>query len=68
MKAVSFYRFFDLKEPQAFRDDLQARCEQLGLLGTILIASEGFNGTVAGSEAAVLVAVCVAARACRIKW
>ena len=54
MKAVSFYRFFELKEPQAFRDDLQARCEQLGLLGTILIAGEGFNGTVAGSEEAVL--------------
>jgi len=54
MKAVSFYRFFDLKELQAFRDDLQARCEQLGLLGTILVASEGFNGTVAGSEESVL--------------
>ncbi len=53
MKAVSFYRFFELKEPQALRDELQARCEQLGLLGTILVASEGFNGTVAGSEAAV---------------
>ena len=54
MKAVSFYRFFDLADPRAFRDDLQARCQKLGLLGTILVASEGFNGTVAGSEEAVL--------------
>jgi len=54
MKAVSFYRFFDLADPQAFCDDLQARCQELGLLGTILVAGEGFNGTVAGSEEAVL--------------
>jgi UPF0176 protein len=54
MKAVSFYRFFDLDDPQAFRDELQAQCERLGLLGTILVASEGFNGTVAGCEEAVL--------------
>lgn len=54
MKAVSFYHFFDLDEPQTFRDELQTRCERLGLLGTILVACEGFNGTVAGSQEAVL--------------
>jgi UPF0176 protein len=54
MKAVSFYRFFDLEKPHAFRDELQAECERLGLLGTVLVAHEGFNGTVAGSQEAVL--------------
>lgn len=53
MKVVSFYRFLDIGEPQAFRDELQALCEELDLLGTILVASEGFNGTIAGSEEAV---------------
>lgn len=53
MKVVSFYRFLDLEDPSSFRDALQTLCEQLGLLGTILVAAEGFNGTVAGSAAAV---------------
>ncbi len=53
MKVVSFYRFLDLEDQQSFRDALQALCDELGLLGTILVAAEGFNGTVAGSEAAV---------------
>ena len=53
MKVVSFYRFLDLKNPQSFRDALQTRCEELGLLGTILLAPEGFNGTIAGSVEAV---------------
>ena len=53
MKVVSFYRFLDLKNPQSFRDALQTRCEELGLLGTILLAPEGFNGAIAGSAKAV---------------
>jgi UPF0176 protein len=54
MKAVSFYHFFDLQDAQAFCEELRALCERLGLLGTILVANEGFNGTVAGDEEAVL--------------
>ena len=53
MKVVSFYRFLDLKNPQSFRDALQTRCDELGLLGTILLAPEGFNGAIAGSAKAV---------------
>lgn len=53
MKVVSFYRFLDIGDPQAFRDELQVLCEEISLLGTILVASEGFNGTIAGSEEAV---------------
>ena len=53
MKVVSFYRFLDLPEPKAFRDALQSVCEEHGLLGTILVAGEGFNGTIAGSERAL---------------
>jgi len=54
MKVVSFYRFLDLVEPETFRDELQSLCDAEGLLGTILVATEGFNGTLAGTEAAVL--------------
>ena len=53
MKVVSFYRFLDLESPPAFRDELLAQCEQQGLLGTILVAPEGFNGSISGDEAAM---------------
>ena len=53
MKVVSFYRFFDLEDPQASCAKLQALCDENGLLGTILVASEGVNGTLAGSRDAV---------------
>jgi len=48
MKVVSFYRFLDLPEPGEFQSDLQRVCEQHRLLGTVLVAAEGFNGTVTG--------------------
>lgn len=54
MKVVSFYRFLDLEEPEKLRDELQSLCDAEGLLGTILIATEGFNGTLAGTQNAVL--------------
>jgi len=54
MKVASFYRFLDLGDSDSFRDELQVLCEQQRLLGTILVATEGINGTVAGDEAAIL--------------
>jgi UPF0176 protein len=53
MKVVSLYRFLDLKDPESFKDQLNAICVEQGLLGTMLVATEGFNGTLAGGEAAV---------------
>jgi UPF0176 protein len=53
MKVVSLYRFLDLQEPETFREDLKQICDQQQLLGTVLVATEGFNGTVAGSESAI---------------
>jgi UPF0176 protein len=53
VKVVSFYRFLDLPDAQALRNQLQVLCEQHGLLGTILLADEGVNGTLAGSAEAV---------------
>ena len=46
---ASFYRFVDLADPPALREALQRRCEQHDLLGTVLVASEGVNGTLAGA-------------------
>lgn len=53
MKVASFYRFLDVGDPASFRAGLEARCRELGLLGTVLVASEGVNGTLAGDDAAI---------------
>lgn len=50
MKVASFYRFLDLADPAAFRQALFATCRAKGLLGTVLVADEGINGTLAGAE------------------
>lgn len=54
MKVAAFYRFLDLENPEAFRRNLKAVCEQQHLLGTVLVAHEGFNGTLAGEEPDIL--------------
>ncbi len=48
MKVVSFYRFLDLDDPETFADSLRELCSGQALLGTVLVATEGFNGTLAG--------------------
>jgi UPF0176 protein len=53
MKVASFYRFLDVQDPAEFRDGLQSLCDEQALLGTILVASEGFNGTLAGSAESI---------------
>ncbi len=53
MKVASFYRFVDVASPRELRGALRARCADADLLGTILVAAEGVNGTLAGSEAGI---------------
>ena len=50
MKVASFYRFLDLAETGGFRDALFELCRDRGLLGTVLVAAEGVNGSLAGNE------------------
>jgi UPF0176 protein len=54
MKVAAFYRFLDLADVKAFRDELQAYCDDRDVLGTILVAAEGVNGTICGPETAIL--------------
>ena len=53
MKVASFYRFLDLPDPQNFKNALQGICDEQRLLGTVLVASEGFNGSITGEETAI---------------
>jgi UPF0176 protein len=54
MKVAAFYHFLDLANVGAFRDDLQAFCDERDVLGTILVAGEGFNGTICGPGETIL--------------
>jgi UPF0176 protein len=46
---AAFYKFVALPDYRAMRESLQRGCEELGLLGSILLAEEGINGTVSGT-------------------
>jgi UPF0176 protein len=50
---ISCYKFVTLTDREALKADLTARCQALGLMGTILLAPEGINVFLAGSRAAI---------------
>lgn len=50
---AAFYKFTRLDNVTGRVEKLDAFCQQRNLLGTILVASEGINATVAGDEDAV---------------
>jgi UPF0176 protein len=52
-RVAALYRFVRLEHHESLRAPLAAFCCGRGIKGTLLIAREGINGTVAGSEAAI---------------
>jgi UPF0176 protein len=50
---AALYHFAPLAEPAASRDALLSLCEEAGLKGTLLLAREGINGTIAGTRDAL---------------
>jgi UPF0176 protein len=48
-KVAAFYQFTPLADFRALREPLRARCADLKLKGSVLLASEGINGTLAGT-------------------
>lgn len=48
---ISFYQYHQLKDPKAFRDELYATLEQLGVMGRVYVASEGINAQISVPEA-----------------
>jgi UPF0176 protein len=49
-RVAAFYQFAALPDFRALRDPLRALCAALGLKGSVLLAHEGINGTIAGSD------------------
>lgn len=52
-RVVAFYRFVEVAEPAVHQAALKAMLETYNLCGTILIAPEGLNGTIASDDAGI---------------
>ena len=50
---AAFYRFVTITDREDMRSRLLARCLELKILGTILLASEGINATIAGAPTSI---------------
>jgi UPF0176 protein len=53
VKVAAFYQFAALPDFRELREPLRAICARLALKGSVLLAHEGVNGTLAGCEAAI---------------
>ncbi len=53
IQVAALYRFTRFEDHASLKDPLLALCEEVGVKGTILLAAEGINGTIAGSENAI---------------
>ena len=54
---AALYRFAAFDEPEKLQPSLLRLCKQQGIKGTLLLAKEGINGTIAGSENAIAAVV-----------
>ena len=52
-QVAAFYQFAALPDFRELREPLRAICARLGLKGSVLLAAEGINGTLAGSADAI---------------
>lgn len=50
---ATFYKFAAISELEAKRGQIFALCEELEVRGTIILAEEGINGTIAGTAEAI---------------
>src|SRR3954471_11090893 len=52
-RVAAFYQFAALPDFRELREPLRATCTELDLRGSVLLAQEGINGTLAGTPAAI---------------
>ena len=53
IRVAALYRFARLDDPEALRARLAELCAAERIKGTLLVAHEGINGTIAGAPAAI---------------
>jgi len=54
---AAFYKFVEWDNLKRKKSDLERLCLKNNIVGTILLANEGINGTIAGSEGSVLAVI-----------
>ena len=47
---ASLYKFVEIDDLSPLQDDLYAICNENNIMGTILLANEGINGTISGNR------------------
>ena len=47
---ASFYKFVPIRNLEKLKNTLYHNCRDLGISGTVLLADEGINGTIAGTR------------------
>lgn len=53
IRVAALYRFTPFDSPESFQEPLLELCRKEGVKGILLLAKEGINGTIAGSDAAI---------------
>ena len=54
---AAFYKFVDWNNLKRKKSEIEKLCLENNIVGTILLANEGINGTIAGSEESVLAVI-----------
>jgi UPF0176 protein len=49
MRVLLYYKYVPIDDPESFKDEHLKLCKDIGLLGRIIVAPEGINGTVSGT-------------------
>ena len=57
-QVAALYRFASFDDPAALRQPLIDLCAAEGVMGTLLLAREGVNGTIAGTEGGIAAVLC----------
>ncbi len=50
---ISFYKFVEISTPANLKSKILDKCKELKILGTVILAHEGINGSLAGTQAAI---------------
>lgn len=48
-RVLLYYQYVNIEDPERFRKEHKALCDQLELKGRILVSDEGLNGTLSGT-------------------
>jgi UPF0176 protein len=48
-RVLLYYKYVPIEDPEVFMNEHKAICDKIGLMGRILVAEEGINGTVSGT-------------------